>query len=73
MCDGELIPQGPHPSKFATSPGELTFHQVIQPPKVDHGQGNESRKTSGKVITQPGAPQWKLQPKLNYDDDDDET
>jgi len=76
MCDGELIPKD-HTLKFVyitrwrTKPSPL---KLIYSPKVDMDKEMESAgKTTGKKSSQPKAPQWKLQPKLNYDDDDDET
>jgi len=74
LCDGEYIPKD-HTLKFVyvtrwrTKPAPL---KLVYSPKLElekeipkHGEKKASKKNQ--------APQWKLQPKLNYDDDDDES
>jgi len=74
--DGELLPKD-HTLKFVyitrwrTKAAPL---KLIYAPKVDMEKEIEkATKTSGKKSSHSKAPQWKLQPKLNYDDDDDES
>jgi len=71
-CDEELIPKD-HTLKFVyitrwrTKPAPL---KLVYSPKIDiDKEVTEKDKKSSKSQ----APQWKLQPKLNYDDDDDES
>lgn len=72
-CDGELIPKD-HTLKFVyitrwrTKPSPL---RLVYSPKIDIDKDIQEN-TQKKSSKQNQAPQWKLQPKLNYDDDDDE-
>jgi len=72
-CDGELIPKD-HTLKFVyitrwrTKPAPL---KLVYSPKIDLDKEIEENHPK-KSSKQNQAPQWKLQPKLNYDDDDDE-
>ncbi|XP_023327768.1 polycomb group RING finger protein 3 [Eurytemora carolleeae] len=74
-CDGELIPKD-HTLKFVyitrwrTKPPPL---KLMYSPKIDVEHENEEVEKTKKTSKNNQAPQWKLQPKLNYDDDDDES
>jgi len=76
-CDGELIPKD-HTLKFVyitrwrtkASPLRLVYSPKID---LDEEIEEETTKSSKKSSKSIQAPQWKLQPKLNYDDDDDES
>jgi len=76
MCDGELIPKD-HTLKFVyitrwrTKPSPM---RLVYAPKINmEKQMADDSKASKKSSKNVQAPQWKLQPKLNYDDDDDES
>lgn len=75
LCDGEYIPKD-HTLKFVyitrwrtkSSPLKLIYH-----PKLELEKEKIVKAADKKANKRAQAPQWKLQPKLNYDDDDDES
>jgi len=74
LCDGEYIPKD-HTLKFVyitrwrtkPAPLKLVYSPKLELEKDIHKAGEK------KSAKKNQAPQWKLQPKLNYDDDDDES